>query len=141
MPAMRRIAIGLALLATACATDRGATEVADDTFVQHADLAGGGSVTDVSHEQAWQAACRAMAWGGGLVRVDSKTRTVGCGDALEVKLVPYPNGNTGYSVLADTTRGGDVAWEAFLFRFHLALDLLRRASRSLSIPRRFPRTG
>ncbi len=117
---MRAVAVGLLVLA-ACATER--NEAAPDLFTLDGDLAGGGVVA-VHRDVAWRAACRAMAERGGLVRADpTRGRLVGADDALEVVLRPGPGRTTDYFVIADTSRGGDVAWRHFHRRFLEAIGI------------------
>lgn len=125
MAAMGRFAVGLGVLVAACATAQEASDPQAPSFVLNADYAGAGGIAGVNHEVVWQAACRAMAWEGGLIRVDSRIHRVGLDDVMEVDVVPYPDGSTGIFFVADTSRGGDFTPEIFWCRFHQALDILK----------------
>lgn len=115
MGAMRILAASFVVLAAACATDREASDPADNY----------GSVWSghVSEEMAWQAACRAMAWGGGEIRVDSKTHEVRRG-VMNARVKRFPDGTTSVLLLADIRRVDGFTPDLFWRRFHQALDLM-----------------
>ena len=123
---MRHALLGLALLA-ACAASRASDdeEYDDYSFVRDANLGGGGELL-ANHDVVWLAACRAMAWEGGFIRVDENRRIVARDDVFEAQVWPARNGRTFISFSADTRRCGAEVWLVYHRRLEQAIDLLQR---------------